>query len=708
MNQNLSKDKAKRRTNSLGLKKTKNKFYQIEEIKRRNHSSDRINAQLLQIENSILDKFEDIYIPIIKKVYPFIFNPDNKNCKKYCQKDYEIISFFCLTCLSHFCIKCQPEHISHTFYDIKKIKIKENEVEQAEIAVKEKKSILFENDLNEELKTSINEAKDEILKFQSYIIDKYKIDKNNFYNICNFLYVFRFKELLKSDENDLLKQFFTLHIFQESIKRLKIFYEQKRLRWLLKNLISYLKDNQIELKKTTERRKKYKFENLDTLLENEGLNSGISTMRKIIKEVKTRNDLKEKIFNFIIRAIDLYKKDSKSFLDNLEGILEQIKIDFKGMIKEEIGNNQELEKFMNSDNFSYYKNNNTKNKIINYIDNKELDSYNFFYVNEYKSKIIELDISNTFIANNHNNRYEKLYSKDSDNKKFDILKLLHNIDKKIEKNCIIYSIYIHSTNIIIANNENNTYIKIYNCSRPNVVKNISKFGEDKVNSAIENENYIIVNNKNSCLTDSIKYTSYGAPDNYKFRYSRKIRANTGENLGIKEQSIELGNKNIEVIIEKGVYKDMNDPVVFLPLNFNSFNYVGQYQPKNDPLPKKKEEPPKEMVRYSFTLTNKHRHQIYIVLMYQNNDKEWMVKGWYLLKNGESTTQKFPDINNRTFYYRGICYECDTHWGKGDATGYIPEPPYPAFTHYDSDEIGYEEDFTKIDVSKGNYSTNLVD
>ena len=115
-----------------------------------------------------------------------------------------------------------------------------------------------------------------------------------------------------------------------------------------------------------------------------------------------------------------------------------------------------------------------------------------------------------------------------------------------------------------------------------------------------------------------------------------------------------------------------------------------------------------MVRYSFTLTNKHRHKIYIVLMYQNNDKKWMVKGWYPLKNGESTTQKFPDINNRTFYYRGICYECDTHWGKGDATGYIPEPPYPAFTHYDSDEIGDEEDFTRINVSKGNYSTNLVD
>ena len=703
---------------SIDLKKPKSIFPKVEII-RRNNSLDKMNINLLINKESFqsekaIENFDDIYSPIVKKVYPFIINPDNKDIENYCKKHNNVISFFCFACHTHFCIICKSEHTNHSFYSFEKEKINENDITKAEIAIREKSPLLFEDYLNKKLNVNINEAKNEILRFQSYVIDKYKKEKNNFYNIYNFVYIFKLKDLLKSDENDLLKPFFTCYSFKMFIKKLKFFYDTKKLRWLLKNLVSYIKDNPIELKYTKERRKKYKFENLDILIKNEGFNNGISTMKKIINEVKNRNDLKEKIFNFIIRAIDLYKKDSKNFENDLEGILKLIKIDFKDMVKEEAGHNQEVEKFMKSSNFSFYKENNVNNKIKDFIDNKELDSYNFFNINEYKSKIIELDISNTFIANNYNNKYEKLYYNSDYNKKYDILKLLHNIDKKIEENdIIIYSIFIHSTNTIIANNYNNTYIKIYNTSRKDISKNQSKFGGNKVNSHIEEENFIIVNNKDSNLKDNIDFIASGIPNNYNFSYSRKIRANSNENLGVKEVTIQLGNKEYEVIIEKGKYIEKGGFNQFGVGNYSQSYYLEPlkiYEPPKIYEQPKKEEPkkeePKKVIEHSLSLTNKHKHEIYIVVMYRENDLEWMVNGWYIKKYNETLTKSFPGIKNRIVYYYAKCYECDIYWGKGDATGYIPVPPHPAFTYRDSSKIGKAEDFTRIDLSEKDYSTNL--
>ena len=78
--------------------------------------------------------------------------------------------------------------------------------------------------------------------------------------------------------------------FKVLIHKLKYFYEKQKYRWLIKNFISFRKENKEEDKMVKERKKKYNFETLDTLLEDEGFYSyQVEKMKSIIEESKEQN-----------------------------------------------------------------------------------------------------------------------------------------------------------------------------------------------------------------------------------------------------------------------------------------------------------------------------------------------------------------------------------------------------------------------------------
>ena len=57
------------------------------------------------------------------------------------------------------------------------------------------------------------------------------------------------------------------------------------------------------------------------MIKDQGFNPQIiDKMKKIINEIKDKEDLKDKIFTFILRAIDLYKLDSSRFDHDLSEI----------------------------------------------------------------------------------------------------------------------------------------------------------------------------------------------------------------------------------------------------------------------------------------------------------------------------------------------------------------------------------------------------
>lgn len=219
--------------------------------------------------------------------------------------------------------------------------------------------------------------------------------------------------------------------------------------------------------------------------------------KEIIKETKIRNknDFHENICDFIIKSVDVLKATSDKFMNELKVILEQIKINFKEMVKERVGKTKDVQNFMKKENSSYYSENNNKNnkyivngkeiknnnKIkkeeINYICNKaekkspknellsnevkerkenlfdDFNQYNSFKINKYDPEYedIYLDISNTFRANNNNNNNnylernevniiknntfveKKFHNYYSDPKKIDIIKNLNNIKDSTEK-----------------------------------------------------------------------------------------------------------------------------------------------------------------------------------------------------------------------------------------------------------------------------------
>ena len=124
--------------------------------------------------------------------------------------------------------------------------------------------------------------------------------------------------------------------------------------------------------------------------------------------------------------------------------------------------------------------------------------------------------------------------------------------------------------------------------------------------------------------------------------------------------------------------------------------------------KEEEELKGKLKEKSLSLTNKHYHKLYAVIMYKNNSGVWMVKGWYIIQPNDTFSYSFSGIRNRIVYYNAKCYECDTFWGKGDAYGYIPISPYPAFEHPDSSHIGENKKFTEINLRNSDISHNLVD
>ena len=69
-------------------------------------------------------------------------------------------------------------------------------------------------------------------------------------------------------------------------------------------------------------------------------------MKEIINETKIRNknDYNEKICDFIIKSVDVFKAKPNKFMNELNVILEQIKIDFKEMVKERVGNTKDVSK----------------------------------------------------------------------------------------------------------------------------------------------------------------------------------------------------------------------------------------------------------------------------------------------------------------------------------------------------------------------------
>ena len=273
-----------------------------------------------------------------------------------------------MTCNSHFCIECKNSHIKHTYINLDQIKINEDELNDAENSVKIKISKLFNGKLDEKAFEKLKVYEEEMIKFNYFIIDSYRNEKNNFYKYFNYYYLFRLKEDLKNRENNLLKLFFGFHALKTIIYDLKNYYEKQKIRWLLKNLIAY-KKNEARNKIIKKRKKYYNFENICTLLENEGFEDIIiSKMKEIILEVKNRNDLKNKIFNFIIESIDVFKNKKDKFLKELNVILEQVKVNFKEMVKQKVGNTEDVQKFLNQENCSYYVENNNKNNtyIFNY------------------------------------------------------------------------------------------------------------------------------------------------------------------------------------------------------------------------------------------------------------------------------------------------------------------------------------------------------
>ena len=291
----------------------------------------------------------NVYTSICKNFYPLIMKVDYEKIKKICNRHYRMLSFYCFTCQIHFCIKCQSEHLGHSFISFDEIEVNEKDIVKEENLINKKISLLFKQKINKKTDKKTYEffmkLKNEVIRFNYFIIDAYKRDKNNFYNFYNYYYLYKLKEDLKSDRNDLLKKFFGLHGFKMMINNLKFFYEKQKYKWLLKNLINY-KKNEIKKEKLKKREETYEFNNLDILIQNEGFNEKIiNKMKEIIIEVKNRDDLKKKIFKFIISAIDVFKTSPDKFLQQLNTILEQVKINFKEMVRQNVGNTEDVEKY---------------------------------------------------------------------------------------------------------------------------------------------------------------------------------------------------------------------------------------------------------------------------------------------------------------------------------------------------------------------------
>lgn len=223
-------------------------------------------------------------------------------------------------------------------------------------------------------------------KFNHFIVEQYKNNKYNFYNFFNFYYLFKLKDDIKNGKNDLLRKFFTVHSYKILCHTILCYLESKKKIWLLKHIIGY-KKNEINEAKLKLRKERYNFKTLDILLKDEGFDeSMINKMDKIIKEVKDREELKNKIFKFMIHSIDIFKDYPEKFEKELDIILQQVKIDFKKMVKNTVGETEDVKKFMKQKDSSYYYSNNYKNN--NYIDNYKENVQNNVYKYKYEKNIV--------------------------------------------------------------------------------------------------------------------------------------------------------------------------------------------------------------------------------------------------------------------------------------------------------------------------------
>ena len=108
---------------------------------------------------------------------------------------------------------------------------------------------------------------------------------------------------------------------------------------------------------------------------------------------------------------------------------------------------------------------------------------------------------------------------------------------------------------------------------------------------------------------------------------------------------------------------------------------------------------------SLTLVNKHRHRVWVAVMYQYND-DWVIKGWFGIIPLDSFRYSFPGIKNRIVYYYAECADCDFTWGNGSGSGYVPTHGN-AFTVYDSWKIGKLREFSKVDLSDDDITRTLT-
>ena len=97
-------------------------------------------------------------------------------------------------------------------------------------------------------------------------------------------------------------------------------------------------------------------------------------MKEIITEVKDRDIWKQKIFDFIIKSIDIFKTNKNKFIKVLNDILSQVKINFKEMVKKELGNTEEVRKFENQKDNSHYEVNNDQNNDYIYKEKEEKEN----------------------------------------------------------------------------------------------------------------------------------------------------------------------------------------------------------------------------------------------------------------------------------------------------------------------------------------------
>ena len=528
---------------SHSFSKRNKKLSSIGDISKLNFSRNNSSDKAYIIKQKLCN-FSKAYAPICQKFYPLII-------KQNVYESFKKFSYFCLTCNIHLLDKNKNDHKEHSIMNLKEIEIMDEDIIRMEKMMQYKIDNLFKSLSQEkadnpqeklQIKNEILKLKNEFENFSNSVIEQYKYNKYNFYNFFNFYYLYKLKDDIKNVKNDLLRKFFSVHSFKKLCHSISYFLESKKKIWLLKNIIKY-KKYQINKSKLELREKAYKFETLGVLLKDEGFDASIiNKMNEIIKEVKENKheDIQKKVFKFMIKSIDIFKKNPKKFLKELDIILNQVKINFKQMVKDVVGDTEDVKKFMKQENSSYYYGNNYKNNknVYNYQENiqnnvynehkssiikkgkksgnknneksKELDLYNNFQVKEYEPRYqsFSLDISNTFIANNNNNNYyetdssytskNNIYSKkeeenqiidsesDDENvksgkpKKIDLLKCLSNVNKNNETK---YTMNIDVSNIINANNNNN-----------NVVKN--KYNEVYENNKIEEKTVINYHHEN--------------------------------------------------------------------------------------------------------------------------------------------------------------------------------------------------------------------